>query len=314
MTRIFAITFVIIFSVGCKNEADELSGDKPVKAENFLKAFPVLRTPVIISDTGLVHFGDTTIISYSVLSQFIPDSVLTAQLGGQSHKAVIHPAGAIRNDNNDYLLAKFTLNKRNELLVFVLGADHKYVTSLALLSGHEAGDAYNHSVSVTVEPTFIIRQEKAGKDNQLLYSRHGFAFNNASKNFTEVMNESNEQERTTDVINPIDTFPATNKFSGQYVRDDKNFISVRDGKDAVTYAFFMHFEKNNGECTGELKGQMSLTDEKNAVYQQSGDPCVIHFKFSASSIMVKEEGNCGNHRGITCPFDFTFKKNTKSAK
>ncbi|HYK43982.1 MAG TPA: hypothetical protein VEV83_02375, partial [Parafilimonas sp.] len=251
MMRIFAISLVIISCLGCKNQADELSGDKPVKPENFLKAFPFLKTPLVISDTGLIHFGDTTNISYSVFSQFIPDSVLAAQLGAQSQKAIIHPVGAIRNDDNDYLLAKFTLAKKNKLVVFVLSTDHKFVTSLALLTGHEPGDPYNRSVSVTVEPTFIVRQEKAGKDNQLLYTRHGFAFNSASKNFDEVMNESNEQQ-TNDVINPIDTVPATNKFSGEYVRDGKNFISVRDGKNAVTYAFFLHFEKNNGECTGEL--------------------------------------------------------------
>ena len=53
---------------------------------------------------------------------------------------------------------------------------------------------------------------------------------------------------------------------------------------------------------------MSLVNETNAVYQESGDPCVINFKFTAANIKVKEEGNCGNYRGINCPFDFTFKK------
>ena len=30
-------------------------------------------------------------------------------------------------------------------------------------------------------------------------------------------------------------------------------------------------------CVGELKGMMSLTNEKNAVFTESGDPCVIRF-------------------------------------
>jgi hypothetical protein len=121
------------------------------------------------------------------------------------------------------------------------------------------------------------------------------------------MNDSNEK-KSTDIINPIDTLATVNKYSGDYITDKKNFISVRDGKNAQTYIFFIHFEKNKGTCVGELKGEMNLTGETNAVYQESGDPCVINFKFTASSIKVKEDGNCGNYRGITCPFDFTFKK------
>ena len=53
---------------------------------------------------------------------------------------------------------------------------------------------------------------------------------------------------------------------------------------------------------------MQLTDATNAVYQESGDPCVIRFKLSATNIKVKEEGNCGNYRGINCLIDFAFKK------
>jgi hypothetical protein len=52
---------------------------------------------------------------------------------------------------------------------------------------------------------------------------------------------------------------------------------------------------------------MSLTNEKNAVFSESGNRRVINFKFT-STVKVKEEGNCGNHRGITCPFRFHFQK------
>jgi hypothetical protein len=125
------------------------------------------------------------------------------------------------------------------------------------------------------------------------------------------MSDSNEK-KSTDIINPIDTLPAHNKYSGDYITDKKNFISVRDGKNEQTYIFFIHFEKNKGTCVGELKGEMDVTGETNAVYQESGDPCVINFKFTSSTIKVKENGNCGNYRGITCPFDFTFKKKKES--
>ena len=48
-------------------------------------------------------------------------------------------------------------------------------------------------------------------------------------------------------------FPSTNKFSGDYIADKRNYISVRDGKNALTYAFFIHFEKNNGNMCRRIK-------------------------------------------------------------
>ena len=59
---------------------------------------------------------------------------------------------------------------------------------------------------------------------------------------------------------------------------------------------------------------MKMTDAKNAVFTEHGDPCVIDFKFTANSIKIKEQDNCGSHRGIKCPFDFTFKKKVSPKK
>jgi len=45
-----------------------------------------------------------------------------------------------------------------------------------------------------------------------------------------------------------------------------------------------------------------MHDATHAYYQQSGDPCEIDFTFKTNAIIVKERGNCGNHRGIQCFF------------
>ena len=192
----------------------------------------------------------------------------------------------------------------------MLNDKHQYKSSLQLINNQRA-DKYFYSLSITNEPTFIIRKDKPATNNIAVYSRTGFAYSETQNVFSAVMNDSNEDAgKSNDVINPIDTFATINKWSGNYITDDKNFIAVRDGKSTNTYLFFIHFENKKGDCIGELKGQLSLTNANNAVYQESGDPCVIRFKFSAKNVVVKEEGNCGNYRGITCPFDFTFKKKT----
>jgi hypothetical protein len=299
---------VILLAAGCKNSTADLSGDEKISAADFIKAFPELDLPVSIADTGLKNFADTVLISRTVFTEFVPDSALNKFSDTANKQLVIHPAGIIHKKERDYLLATFSSSGKIKLAVFVLDDKHKFLTSFLLLNNND-NDKYNHSVSITQEPAFIRKREKFTTDNKSLYSRNGFAFNASSNSFAEVLHDSNEDTaRNNELINPIDTLPSTNKYSADYVADKKNFISVRDGKNAVTYSFFIHFEKNNGDCVGELKGMMALTDEKNAVFTESGDPCIINFTFTKNTIKIKEQGNCGNHRGITCPFDFTFKK------
>jgi hypothetical protein len=302
MNRIFTIGLLAILFFSCKNSNE----NKSLTATDFLKYYQPLSLPVTISDSGLAKIGDTTIIATSVFSQFIPDSAVQNVLSGDFSKYVIHPAGIIHFKTIDYLVTKFISGKLIKLVVFVLDDKHQYKNSLLLLNNQNKDD-YRYSVSITNEPTFIIKKEKKDANNKILYSRNGYAFTESANAFTVVMNDTNE-EKTNDIINPVDTLAALNKFSGDYITDKRNFISVRDGKNIHTYIFFIHFEKNKATCIGELKGEMSLVNETNAVYQESGDPCVINFKFTTSGVKVKEEGNCGNYRGINCPFDFTFKK------
>jgi hypothetical protein len=52
------------------------------------------------------------------------------------------------------------------------------------------------------------------------------------------------------VINPIDTLQKKNKFSADYVKDKMNIVSIRDDSKAGRINFFIHFDRNNGDCTG----------------------------------------------------------------
>jgi hypothetical protein len=314
MNKFFlALALLICFS-NCKNPEADLTGNKKVTPEDFLKAFREIAFPAIISDTALKDFGDTAVVSKTVFTQFIQDSALQKFINNPAGNYIIHPAGIIHKQDRDFLLATFSSAKETALGVFVLDGKHQFLTSFPLLNTIQK-DEYRHSVTITEEPTFILKKEKNAPNNLTLYSRNGFAYSASSNAFAEVLHDSNEDTaRNSEIINPIDTLPSTNKFSGDYVADKKNFISVRDGKNALTYSFFIHFEKSNANCVGELKGMMSLTNEQEAIFTESGDPCVINFKFTGNTIKIEEQDNCGNHRGITCPFDFTFKKKVLSKK
>lgn len=292
--------------ISCGDEKSSLSGDAPVEAEDFVEAFPEIKLPKTIQDTALLRLGDTTAISKTVFTQFVPDSALRG-VTGKLGKYQIRPVGKIQSEEELYLLAKFVQQKTAVLGVFVFDNNSKFLGAKELVSSRSS-DGYSHLVSINREPTFTIAREKISKDNQLVYTRTGFAYNK-DVGFMVVVNDSNEDMKRQDsILNPIDTFPRSFKYAGDYTKDKKNFISLRNGPRPNTYMFFVHFEKNKGECVGELKGEMVLRDDKTGQYTAAGDPCVINFQFSGSQIQMKEEGSCGNHRGIKCFFDDRYTK------
>ncbi|CAN5516421.1 hypothetical protein BH10BAC2_BH10BAC2_41800 [soil metagenome] len=307
MLRFIVVCFAVALLFSCKDEKASLSGNEPVDPTDFIAAFPALKLPYKVADTNMVKVADTTRISYIVFSGLVPDSALTSLLGKTVNKSMIRPVGKIEKENETYLLADFTQNKKTTLVAFLFDKKYTHLGDLVLLK-QGVKDGYFNSVNITSEPTFIISKEKY-IGNELMYTRNGYAYNNGSAEFTTVMTDSNEDmKRMNEVINPIDTFPRLNKLSGDYIRDKKNYISVRDGNSTGKYQFFIHFEKSGGDCTGELKGLMTMRDATHGYFQESGDPCEIDFSFTTASIIVKERGNCGNHRGIKCFFNDTYRK------
>lgn len=309
MRRFPVICCMLVLLFSCKDEKVSLSGNEPVDIKDFLAAFPSLKLPYKVSDTNMVKVADTTHISYTVFSGFVPDSALVSMLGKNVNKSKIRPVGKIEEEKETYLLADFTQNKKTTLVTFLLDKKTSaYINGLVLLK-QEVKDGYFHAVNITSEPTFIISREKYSNNNELLYTRNGYAYNNGSAEFIAVLSDTNEDlKRINEIINPIDTFARVNKLSGDYIKDKKNYISVRDGSSTDKYLFFIHFDKSGGDCTGELKGQMSMRDATHGYFQESGDPCEIDFSFTTNSITVKERDNCGNHRGIKCFFNDTYRK------
>lgn len=307
MRRIFPVFFVLLLVASCKEKPVSLSGTDAVAYKDFIAAFPDVKLPYKVADTNQLKIADTTQISYTVFTEFVPDTALVSLMGKNVNNSKIRPVGKIVKGDETYIIAEFTINKKVSLATFFFNKKNKWISTLLLLK-QDIKDNYLHTVTITSEPTFILGREKYNIDNELFYTRNGYAYNSGSGDFIPVMNDTNEDlKRNNEIINPIDTFPHLHKLSGDYILDKKNYISVRDAGNSKLQ-FFIHFEKNNGDCTGELKGLMTLRDATHAYYQENGDPCVIDFVFTLNTIKVVEQGNCGNHRGIKCFFNDIYKK------
>ncbi|MEO7211126.1 MAG: hypothetical protein ABIY35_09275 [Chitinophagaceae bacterium] len=309
MRILLATLFTLTLFYSCKNDTISLSGDAQVSMDEFSKAFQPLKLPIRIYDTSLQNAGDTTTISYAAISGIVPDSVMQSFKRGKdkSPKITFHAIGKKESTTDNFYLLTIRNGKNTGLIVFVFDKEKKFVAYQDLLEKNNPDD-YSHNVFITAEPAFIISREKKGKENTILYSRNSLAYSASALSFITVMKDSNENPENIAVINPLDTLPQKHTYSGNYIEDKRNYISLRDGKDENNYQFFIHFEKNDGDCIGELKGIMKMTDSKHAIFQENGDVCVIDFQFEGKRIIVKERGNCGNHRGIKCFFDDEYVK------
>lgn len=310
MPKVRLLFALLLFLSACRNKKPSLSGEDAVQPEDFFGAFQPIKTPFSVADTNLNKLKDTTLISLHVIEQFIPDTVLS-KISKSMKGMNFYPVGKIEKNNSIYLLIDMVQAKKSFLDAFLFDKKYQYIDFLPLLNT-TSNDGYFHSLSINSEPTFMLSREKTAGD-QYLYTRKGYAYSKEARDFIVVVKDGNEDKSSGDIINPIDTLPRLNKRSGDYVKNKKNFISVRDGRNANNYLFFTHFEKDDGNCTGELKGSFTMTSATHGVYKETAGPCAIDFEFAGNNVTVKEQGNCGNHRGITCAFDDTYKKK-KEAK
>jgi len=313
MRRGYLIGLVCLM-IACSEEKPDLTGNTPLKINNFNKVFKVASLPLIISDTSWNHYTDTLVIGRKALVQFVPDSIVEHIVRKTDKKSVLHPLFRIEKEQEYYLLFRVQHTSNFEICIIVFSKKNKYLSYKVLADFNEENKGsrlYEKILNINKEPSFLVEENKMSEDNSLTYEKRGWAYLDSA--FRLIYFDSNKKPENSKVINPIDTLPMNNAFSGDYGIDPKNFISLRDYSIQNKYQFFLHFEKKNGDCVGELKGLIDFT--KNiATYTEKGDACIIHFKIEGNQINIKEEGNCGNHRDMTCYFNDTYDKKRKPKK
>ena len=207
------------------------------------------------------------------------------------------------HQQNKQALAVLVFSKKNKFL------GYKILTEFDIV--HKGSNLYGKTLTINKEPSFLVEERKLGNDNALTYEKKGWAYTDNAVRL--IYFDSNNKLETKTVLNPIDTLAMNNTLSGDYARDGKNFISLRDYNNPNKYQFFMHFEKKEGTCVGELKGLLTF-NKNQATYNEKGDPCIIHFTITGNVIKIKEDGNCGNHRNMTCYFNDAYDKKRKAKK
>lgn len=272
--------------------------------ESFSKHYKAVELPYQLSDTSFLKNGDTARIPAVQIASFVADSIKKKVFGKTTGIRYI-PLRKIENEKGEYyFVTKAISGNRTAALLTVFGKDKAAAATFPFL----VPDANETTTQVSViDNAYSISRNVTQKEKNgiIIEGKDVYGYNAAVNGFTLIMTDVLD-EKAQELINPIDTFSRQHKFSGDYVKDKKNIVSIRDGRNANELTMFVHFEKEEGECTGELKGTLFFTSTTTAVYRQGGDPCVLEARFTPTSVTLREEEGCGSQRGLRCVFDGTY--------
>lgn len=291
----------------CKDKKPDLSGDEPVSVNDFLDYFPRLNPPFQAEDTSLMRKAkDTLLISGKIFRQFVPDSVAARYIGADTKadkKNRIYALGSITGEET-YLFTKIVRADKQLILLMAFDKKKQFQAALPFLQPDQQSSTRQVSV---FDKKYTISKSvtRRNPDGSYKEGKDVYAYDAAVQKFQLIMTDALD-EKPAELVNPIDTLPRKHKYAANYGTGKNNLFSFRDGRRADQLRFFIHFEKNNGECTGELKGVAQMKTPNKAEYREPGEQCALQFIFSGSSVTVKELEACGSRRGLRCSFDGSY--------
>lgn len=305
------VSFLLLIIFSCKeNKKTKTQANDDITLSEFVSFFPEAKFPYTISDSVLNRReNDSLKISMVAFNTFLPDSVFKKYFGIKPKAKLFPLVKGTDSDKNIFLFVK-SVAAGKKGYVFCFTKKLEYINSREVAETDKNRD-YRQYCEVNKNMNFKIVEEKKVGDHYETKENNFFLDN--SGQFRTAVIISNKDLSDEVPVNPIDTLPRKNKFSGDYVQDKKNIVSVRDGAAPKGFLFFIHFSKENGGCTGELKGKAEFVAANKARYTDKSGPCKINFIFTAQNVSIKEEG-CGSYRGITCFFEGTYLKKKEPVK
>ena len=313
-----------LFLSSCKNKTVSLAvNDEKVNISDFLEFFAPLKLPYGTTDTILKRKEpETAVINYSLFTRLIPDTILFHLFGKTVHPR-LYAMGKIKvPDAESYLFVKAITKDRKALFVLCFDKKDHFAAARPVLYSDESDvrGGVSGRVDMDAKYTLTLLHQRKTANGQVVYHKDAYVFNEDT-GLLLILTESNEaKNKIPPVYDPIDTLSRKHKFSGDYqqssgnlAQDKRNLIAIRDGRDPSRFLFFIHFEKEEGTCNGELKGEAKFVSPGVARYRSYSDPCALEFSFGSDGVSVKETGGCGVHRDIKCFFEGYYQRR-KTAK
>ena len=306
------VSFMVL--AGCQHrKKPSLSGEEHVEVKDFIDFFPETKLPFEFADTVLVKKSpDSLRISFKVFTEFVPDSAVS-RVFGKGVKPQFYPIAKVSVPQAEtYLFVKAVNNGRISGLIASFDKKKKFIAMMPVLQPDQ--NATTQQVT-GMDKKFSIYKivRKKNPDGTVNEGKDVYILNDAAKNFMLILTNPLDA-RPPSLVNPIDTLPRKNKLSADYIAGKTDIVSIRDSHRQNRILFFIHFEKKDKECTGELKGEAVLRSPSLADYHSNNDPCALQLSFTPTTVTIRELQGCGSHRGVHCVFEGTFVRKKEAVK
>ncbi|MDQ6610752.1 MAG: hypothetical protein M3Y85_13115 [Bacteroidota bacterium] len=303
---IFGCIVLLGLLMACKNDekTKEKKENEVSTTAGFGSLFNEAKSLYKLSDTGLAKNTDTTSLPSATIGPLIPDSIKKVYFGKNASIKYTPLVKLVQKGKGIYYIVKASSANKKAALLLVFDNENKFGAAYPFLLPDE--DPTTSQVSLIDKNLTISKNitQRTGPDITG-EGKEVVAYDTATKTFVLIMTDV-LNDNPSETINPIDTFPKTNKLAGDYFLNKKNIVSVRDGRHQNQLLVYIHTENEDGNCSGELKGEFLITSATSAAYRLGGDPCILGLSFSGNAVSIKEESGCGNHRGLDCPLSGTF--------
>lgn len=297
----------LLATVSCGERKVSLASDVDLAPAEFVSSFGELSLPWSLTEESLsLKPADSLLVNPALVSRFVPDSVYRNEFR-KSDKPKFHAIGRISvKDGERYLLVRASSRSKTAAYLLCFDALDSFRVSMPVMR-LPSEPLYRTEFSVDRRHVMSKVRTRTSRNGQALYRKDAWVYNSAGV-FTLVLTESNEPVEEQDVYNPIDTFPSTRPLSGDYRISRRDFLSIRDGRSAKRLLFFLHMERKEGECTGELRGEIDMVGPGVAQYNRADDHCMLEFVFRGNTVNVRELSACGNRRSVRCAFSGTYRR------
>jgi hypothetical protein len=305
LARYLLLVLVLIGLIDCKrHKKPSLSGEDPVEVSDFIEFFPIAPAFQFTEKDLDKKDKDSLLISYKVFTQFVPDTLLAKNFGRGIRPKIYSMVRVQVPKEENYLFVKTIYGSKKIAFLLSFDKKQKFVAGMPILIPDQNPETTQIS---GIDRKFSIFKtvQRKNSDSSVNEGKEVFILNKEARNFMLILTDQLD-EKPTELINPLDTLPRKNKLSADYSTDKMNLVSIRDGRKPDRFNFFIHFEKQKGECIGELKGEAKLRSATVAEYRTGADPCVLQFIFTSSVVTIKEIEGCGSHRGSKCVFEGSY--------
>ena len=312
MRLLIVVLPIVLLLSSCGKKIKDINGDEPIEVMDFIQSFQDQELPINFNSINLdKKESDSFYIKSKKVLQFIPDSLFKKSFG-KATDIKFYRKGKYNVESEEtyvFLVAE----KKGKKVAYITCFDKKLNYSAGMeLAQKSDNPLLVYEGGIDKKLTVIKIKNKKSAESKIIYNKSAYVYNTAGL-FTLILTESNEPVEESSVYNPIDTLPAKNPFSGNYIQNKNNFVSIRDGGKPNKLMVFIKLVTQDGNCEGTLRGDLIQVKPKVFQYNKSDDHCIIEFNFKNNSVIVKELEACGNHRGVRCSFDGSYTKKSKKS-